>query len=146
MIKSILEDTRISPQNVTFEITESILISNRQETKKLLTQLKDLGVSIALDDFGTGYSSLSYLRQFPIDSLKIDQSFIKQLFTDPNDASIVSAIIALSKSLNLQVVAEGVETKEMAEFLLNNGCDIGQGYLYAKPMPAAELATWKLQK
>lgn len=143
VISEIIQETKVPPQNIYFEVTESILIRDRQETKRLLNQLKSLGVSIALDDFGTGYSSLSYLRHFPIDVIKIDQSFIKQLFVEPANASIVMAIIALSKSLNLQLIAEGVETKEIADFLLKNGCDIGQGFLYAKPMPAEQMLIWR---
>lgn len=143
-IREVIAETKIKPENLVFEITEGILIGNREDTKNVLKLIKELGATIALDDFGTGYSSLSYLKQFPIDILKIDQSFVKHLLIDPEDASIVSAIIALSKSLNIEVVAEGVETKAMADYLIEHGCELGQGYYYAKPMPAAELINWTL--
>jgi len=109
---------------------------------RLLQNLKALGVLLSIDDFGTGYSSLAYLKQFPIDKLKIDQSFVRDLLTDPADLSIVRAIIALGHSLSLVVVAEGVETGEASELLKALGCDELQGYHFARPMPPAQLPVW----
>jgi EAL domain-containing protein (putative c-di-GMP-specific phosphodiesterase class I) len=102
--------------------------------------LKDLGVKIAIDDFGTGYSSLGYLKNFPIDALKIDKSFIQDLEKDDDDAAITNTIISLAQNLNLNVIAEGVETKEQVEFLLSKDCSIMQGYYFSKPIDAQELA------
>jgi EAL domain-containing protein (putative c-di-GMP-specific phosphodiesterase class I) len=102
--------------------------------------LADLGVKLAIDDFGTGYSSLSYLRQFPIDTLKIDQSFVNQITRNPDDAAIVSAVISMGKSLKQRVIAEGVETEEQAALLLAQHCDEGQGYFFGRPVGAGVLA------
>jgi sensor c-di-GMP phosphodiesterase-like protein len=101
---------------------------------RILAKFKDIGLMISMDDFGTGYSSLSYLKRFPIDILKIDQSFVRDLTVDYDDAAIVKAIISLGKSLDLKVVAEGIETQEQALFLKKEGCDLGQGYFYSKPL------------
>jgi EAL domain-containing protein (putative c-di-GMP-specific phosphodiesterase class I) len=121
------------------ELTESILIDDVNETLKILTSMRDLGITLAIDDFGTGYSSLSYLKQFPIDVLKIDQSFIRDITNDVSDKAIVSAIIAMAQQLGIDVLAEGVETLEHQLFLQGQGCDYVQGYLYCKPIPADEL-------
>jgi EAL domain-containing protein (putative c-di-GMP-specific phosphodiesterase class I) len=106
----------------------------------ILHSLKEIGISISIDDFGTGYSSLSHLRRFPIDTLKIDQSFVRDLTTDADDAAITAAIISMAKSLRLRVVAEGVETKEQLDFLRGQGCDSVQGFYYYPPLPAEEFA------
>ena len=132
------DETQCEPEWVEFEVTESQLITNPEETIKVLNQINDLGVELAIDDFGTGYSSLSYLKKLPISKLKIDQSFVKDLPNDTDDAEITKAVISLAKNLNLRVIAEGVETKEQKEFLVSNGCKDIQGYYYAKPMPAEE--------
>jgi EAL domain-containing protein (putative c-di-GMP-specific phosphodiesterase class I) len=111
-------------------------MQNAQTAIQTLRELKALGVGLSIDDFGTGYSSLSYLRRFPIDTLKIDQSFIRDIGTDPDDAAIASAIIALAHTLKLTVVAEGVETADQLEFLSRHGCDRTQGYLFSRPLSA----------
>ena len=121
------------------ELTESILIDDIKETLRILNRMRELNITLAIDDFGTGYSSLSYLKQFPIDILKIDQSFIRDITTDQSDKAIVSAIIAMAKQLDIDVLAEGVEELEHQAFLQSQGCDFVQGYLYCKPIPADEL-------
>jgi len=133
-----LADTGLDPRFLQLEITESSAMQNAQSAIQTLRELKALGVGLSIDDFGTGYSSLSYLRRFPIDTLKIDQSFIRDIGTDPDDAAIASAIIALAHTLKLSVVAEGVETPGQLEFLARHGCDRTQGYLFSRPLPAAE--------
>ncbi len=134
VINTIIE-TGINASQLELEITESILIHDVEDTLEKLQTLKAFGVRIAIDDFGTGYSSLSYLKRFPLDVLKIDQSFIGSLTTDTNDAAIVQTIITLAKNLQIYVLAEGVETKEQLEFLRNRDCDAFQGYFCSHPLP-----------
>ena len=134
-----LAETGVNPNLLELEVTESVFMDDIQHTVEILNTLHSLGVEIAIDDFGTGYSSLSYLSQFPIDRLKIDQSFIRNALNDKDNASIARTIINLGHSLNLQVIAEGVETKQHEEFLVKQGCDEVQGFRYAKPMPAEDL-------
>jgi len=110
-----------------------------ESTVKALSELKAIGVDIAIDDFGTGHSSLSYLKRFPIDFLKIDQSFVRGIPADPDDLAITRTIIAMAKGLGLRVIAEGVEHQEQLAFLKKEGCEEGQGYLFSKPVPAAAL-------
>ena len=140
-IRATLEETRLEPRYLELELTESVLMRDAESTNAVLRALADLGVKLAVDDFGTGYSSLSYLRQFPIDTLKIDQSFVNQMTHNPDDATIVSAVISMSKSLRLCVIAEGVETPEQYAFLQAQHCDEGQGYYFGRPMVAEALAT-----
>jgi len=121
---------------INVEITEGMLLDDRPEVKERLLQLCDAGIAISLDDFGTGYSAMSYLKKFPIDYLKIDQSFVREMATDPSDQAIVEAIIAMAHKLGLKVIAEGVETMKQREMLSTAGCDLAQGYLFAKPLPA----------
>ncbi|MDQ3201332.1 MAG: EAL domain-containing protein [Pseudomonadota bacterium] len=133
-IEQILQQTGMDPTCLELEITEGVLMQNVEATVNTLNRIKALGVRLAIDDFGTGYSSLSYLRRFPIDVLKIDQSFIRGLSSDSNDAALVSAIISLGRSLNLTIIAEGVETLEQLEFLKAHQCEEVQGYYFSKPV------------
>ncbi|MGE8409951.1 MAG: EAL domain-containing protein [Pseudomonas sp.] len=135
-IANILNETGLPPACLELELTESILMREVHEAMQILDSLKNLGLSIAVDDFGTGYSSLNYLKQFPIDVLKIDRTFVDGLPEGEQDAQIARAIIAMAHSLNLAVIAEGVETHEQLEFLREHGCDEVQGYLFGRPMPA----------
>jgi diguanylate cyclase (GGDEF)-like protein len=134
----ILEETGLDPQYLELELTESILMHDAKASASLLAALKAIGVQLAIDDFGTGYSSLSYLRRFPIDTLKIDQSFVRDIATNTEDATIVSAVIGMGRSLHQQVIAEGVETEEQLVFLRSHQCDQGQGFLFSHPVPAEE--------
>jgi diguanylate cyclase (GGDEF)-like protein len=129
----------LTPNRLELEVTESMIMQDTQKSRKAIRQLSEIGVKFSIDDFGTGYSSLSYLRQLKIHYLKIDQSFVRDVEDDPDDAAIVRTIIGLAHNLRLSVVAEGVETKEQRQFLKTQGCDMMQGYLLAKPMPFQEL-------
>jgi len=126
-----------NPQRLKLELTESLLLDNVEDVVAKMTALKAKGVGFSLDDFGTGYSSLSYLKRLPLDQLKIDQSFVRDVFTDINDAAIAQAIIALSQTMGLSVIAEGVETEEQRDFLSRQGCQAYQGFLFSKPLPLA---------
>lgn len=134
-VLSILDHTGANPNRLKLEPTESILIENVEDAIAKMTILRSRGVHFALDDFGTGYSSLSYLKRLPLDQLKIDQSFIRDIPQDPNACSIVRAIVTLANSLDLSIIAEGVETVEQRDYLLNNGCNLYQGYLFSHPIP-----------
>lgn len=146
VIARIIEDTRLDPSYLELELTESILMKNAKETASTLRALKEMGLHFSIDDFGTGYSSLSYLKRFPLDTLKIDQSFIREITTDSDNAAITTAIIAMAHSLKLRVVAEGVETEEQLAFVREHGCHAMQGFLYSRPLPAAELVQFILEK
>lgn len=139
-VRATLQQTGLAPGCLELELTESVLMRDAAATNRMLHTLADLGVKLTVDDFGTGYSSLSYLRQFPIDTLKIDQSFVHQMTSNSGDASLVSAVINMGKSLNQRVIAEGVETSEQHAILLTQQCDEGQGYYFGRPMLAVELA------
>jgi predicted signal transduction protein with EAL and GGDEF domain len=134
-VMRILRDTGLNPAHLELEVTESTVMHNAERAAATLEQLKAMGVSIAIDDFGTGYSSLAYLKRFPIDSLKIDRSFIADLPGDTDDAAITRGVIAMAHSLRLRVIAEGVETREQAEFLREHGCDEMQGNYVSPPLP-----------
>lgn len=137
MVKQVLNETELSPEFLELEITESMMIDTHHALG-IVTELRNLGVLISLDDFGTGYSSLHYLKKFPINKIKIDQSFIRDSLTDSNDEKIVKTIIALAHNLNMEVIAEGVESKEQLRFLQQNLCDSAQGYLFSEPIPIHE--------
>jgi diguanylate cyclase (GGDEF)-like protein/PAS domain S-box-containing protein len=137
-VRAILTETGLEPHYLELELTETFLMQDSKSTVAVLQALKDLGVHLALDDFGTGYSSLSYLKRFPIDTLKIDQSFVRDLATDADDASIVSAVISMGESLHMRVVAEGVETREQLTFLQEHSCPFGQGYYFSPPVAAGK--------
>ena len=139
-IRATLEETGLKPHYLELELTERVLMRDAEFTNPVLHALADLGVKLAIDDFGTGYSSLSYLNQFPIGTLKIDQSFVNRMTSNPNHATIVSAVISLGKSLKLRVIAAGVETPEQYAFLLAQHCDEGQGYYFCRPVAAETLA------
>ncbi|HQU15580.1 MAG: hypothetical protein B7Z66_00850 [Chromatiales bacterium 21-64-14] len=138
-VRGVLSDTGLDPKWLELELTESSIMQNDKLTRSTLWELHDMGVRLSIDDFGTGYSSLSYLKRFPIDTLKIDRSFVRDITTDPDDAAIATAIIAMAHNLKLDVVAEGVETVEQRQFLQDRGCDAIQGYLVSRPVPAAML-------
>jgi EAL domain-containing protein (putative c-di-GMP-specific phosphodiesterase class I) len=139
---AILKDTGLDPRSLELELTESVLMKRAGSTESILSKLRAKGVQLAVDDFGTGYSSLSYLRKFPIDALKIDQSFVRQITTAPDETTIVTAIISMGRSLKLCVVAEGVgvETQEELEFLQAHQCDEAQGYYFSRPVVAEQFA------
>lgn len=137
-----LKETGLPAERLELEVTESLLMRDMDASIDLLNQLKALGVRVSIDDFGTGYSSLSYLKKLPLDTLKIDRSFINDITTDSDDASIVSATIALGHNLRLSVVAEGVETEEQLEFLSQHNCDQIQGFLFSKPLAPVEFKEW----
>jgi diguanylate cyclase (GGDEF)-like protein/PAS domain S-box-containing protein len=136
----ILKDTGLDPRSLELELTESVLMKRAESTESILKALRARGVQVAVDDFGTGYSSLSYLRRFPIDALKIDQSFVRQITTAPDETTIVTAVISMGRSLKLRVVAEGVETQEELAFLQAHQCDEAQGYFFSRPLPPKQFA------
>jgi EAL domain-containing protein (putative c-di-GMP-specific phosphodiesterase class I) len=138
-IHAILLETGLSPRRLEVEVTESTLMSDQTRGLHILRKLKSMGISVAMDDFGTGYSSLAMLHAFPFDKIKLDQSFVKRLPGDTAAAAIVRTVLALGKSLGIPVLAEGIETEAQWQFLAREGCDKGQGYLFARPVPLALL-------
>jgi len=139
-VDEVLEMTGLDPQHFEVEITESLMMRDVDSSIEILRQLKQRGISVSIDDFGTGYSSLSYLKQFPLHSLKIDRSFVRDIAEDSNDKAIVSAILSLAKVMDLRVVAEGVEAKDQLSFLDEKGCDELQGYLFSRPLDKVAFA------
>jgi predicted signal transduction protein with EAL and GGDEF domain len=139
-VLAIVEKTGLDARFLELELTESVLMTHAESTESILKALRAIGVQLAVDDFGTGYSSLSYLRSFPIDALKIDQSFVHQMTVAPDETTIVAAIISMGRSLKLRVVAEGVETEEQLTFLRAHGCDEAQGYYFSRPVPPDQFA------
>jgi EAL domain-containing protein (putative c-di-GMP-specific phosphodiesterase class I) len=138
-VEDALRNTGFDPRDLDFEITETIAMHNAEESVGVMRQLKSMGMGLSLDDFGTGYSSLSYLKRFPIDVLKIDKSFVRDIPEDANDLAIVSAIIAMAHALGLKVIAEGVETDAQWHFLRDCGVQYAQGYYFGRPLPAVDL-------
>jgi len=138
-VSQALASTGWDAQWLELELTESVIMENAEETIRVLSQLKQMGITLSVDDFGTGYSSMAYLKRFPLDVVKIDQSFVNDITTDANDATIVKAIIALARGLNLTSIAEGVETEQQLNFLRQHGCDQVQGYLVNRPIPAEQM-------
>ena len=139
MVENILDEAGVAPHCIELELTESTIMENVDETIETLKALRELGVHLSIDDFGTGYSSMAYLKRFTIDKLKIDQSFVRDIATDSDDAAIVIATIAMAHALNLTVIAEGVETEQQLAFLKDNGCEQMQGYYFSRPLPAEEV-------
>jgi EAL domain-containing protein (putative c-di-GMP-specific phosphodiesterase class I) len=140
VIVRVLDRADLDPRHLELELTESSIMNNAEFAIDVLTRLKQMGVKISVDDFGTGFSSLNYLKRLPIDALKIDQSFVRDATTDPDDAALVMAVITLGHNLRLKVVAEGVETEEQLRFLHLLRCDEIQGLLFSRPLPADELS------
>ena len=139
-VLAMIEVTGAPPQNLKLELTESMLLNNTEEIIAKMRELKSRGVGFSLDDFGTGYSSLSYLKRLPLDQLKIDQSFVRDVLSDSNDAAIARTVVALGQSLGLNVIAEGVETAEQRAFLADSGCNVYQGYFFSRPLPLKEFS------
>jgi predicted signal transduction protein with EAL and GGDEF domain len=137
-VRAVLIATGVDPSNLELEMTESALMDDAESTLVTLGALKAMGVQLAIDDFGTGYSSFTYLRRFPVDALKLDQSFVQEIVGDPSDANIVSAMINIGNSEKLRVIAEGVETRAQLKFLQRHGCGEGQGYYFSHPVVAGE--------
>ena len=137
-VARILKETGLAPRYLELELTESILMSDAASSVLVLEALKAMGIKLAMDDFGTGYSSLSYLKRFPIDTLKIDQSFVRDINTNGDDGTIVSAVIGMGKNLGQRVIAEGVETVEQFDFLCINKCEEGQGFHFSPPLCAED--------
>jgi EAL domain-containing protein (putative c-di-GMP-specific phosphodiesterase class I) len=143
-IITLLNEAKVNAHKLQLEITESIFAHDLETIQVKMTQLKSYGIKFSLDDFGTGYSSLAYVKKLPLDELKIDKSFIKEVLTSVNDASITKMIISLAHELHIAIIAEGVETPEQQQFLINNGCLNFQGYLYSRPLPIAEFNAFAL--
>lgn len=142
LVEQTLEETGLPAEYLELELTESMFLEHAERSIEILNKLKALGIQLAIDDFGTGYSSLAYLKRFPIDKLKIDQSFVRDLAEDPNDREIAATIIAMARGLKLNVLAEGIESEQQLAFLRQHDCDYYQGYLFHRPVPASELETW----
>jgi EAL domain-containing protein (putative c-di-GMP-specific phosphodiesterase class I) len=142
VVSGLLAHWRLGPRCLKLEITESAVMADAERAIDVLGRLRSMGIGISVDDFGTGYSSLSYLKRLPVDELKIDRSFVRQLASDDNDLAIVRATIALAHDLGLTVVAEGVEDQATWDTLTDLGCDVVQGYFLSRPLPADDLATW----
>ena len=143
--KQVIDDTGVDANYLELEITEGQIMQDSEHSITVLQEIRDLGVHVSIDDFGTGYSSLSYLKRLPIDTLKIDRSFINDLPDDEEDSAIVKAIVVLANSLKLELIAEGVETQEQQEYLVSEGCSNIQGYYYSKPLEREEYKEFLLK-
>jgi EAL domain-containing protein (putative c-di-GMP-specific phosphodiesterase class I) len=141
-VKTAIRRHGADPARLKLELTESMLLEDIEDIIAKMNVLKNAGVGFSLDDFGTGYSSLSYLKRLPLDQLKIDRSFVRDVLVDPNDASIARTIVALAKALGLDVIAEGVETEGQRDFLADQGCRAHQGYLFSPPLPIEQLEAY----
>jgi len=139
-VLSILDATGLDPRYLELELTESVLMKHAESAGSMLNQLRSKGVRLAIDDFGTGYSSLSYLKKFPMDSLKIDQSFVRQVKTSPDDTALLTAVIGIGRSFNLRIIAEGIESQQELTFLQENHCDEAQGFYLSRPLPSVQFA------
>ncbi len=137
-VSGLVREAGLDPRHLEIEITESVAMHDFQKTLHILQGLRAEGMRVAIDDFGTGYSSLAYLKRFPIQTLKIDRAFIKDMMDDPQDRAIVNAIIGMAQAMSMEVLAEGVERQDQLEYLLSKGCDRAQGYHFGKPVPAPE--------
>ena len=142
LLRATFDKHKVDPALFEIEVTESMVMDNIDNVIPILRDLQSIGLTISIDDFGTGYSSLAYMKKLPIDTIKIDQSFVRDLHVNDEDRVIVDAITALSRSMNLKVIAEGVENAEQADILLERGCDIGQGYYYSRPVNVKEFEEW----
>jgi EAL domain-containing protein (putative c-di-GMP-specific phosphodiesterase class I) len=140
MLTAIIQETGIDPMNLELEFTESVIMENVENTVEIFNKLKEMGIKLSIDDFGTGYSSLNYLKHFPVDRIKIDKSFVADVFHNESDAAIIEAIVSMAQSLSLRVVAEGVENSDQLHSLTKLGCDEVQGFYLAMPMQAKDLA------
>ena len=141
VVQSILQQTGLPAERLTLEITESLMVATTSQIVAQLNGLRELGIEISIDDFGTGYSSLSYLKKLPLSCLKIDRSFVMDITTDPEDRLLVAAILSMAQSLNLKVIAEGVETTAQADFLKSKNCQFVRGYLYSRPLSKDDFIT-----
>jgi EAL domain-containing protein (putative c-di-GMP-specific phosphodiesterase class I) len=141
-IRSALDDTGLPPEFLELELTESSLMSDPAQAGALLREIREVGVRIAIDDFGTGYSSLTYLHDFPLNALKIDRNFVQSVESNERGGPIANMIVGLGKNLGLDVIAEGVETEGQLEYLRRQGCDVAQGYYYARPESPEDLTPW----
>ncbi|TAK09793.1 MAG: EAL domain-containing protein, partial [Candidatus Manganitrophaceae bacterium] len=141
-----LQENGLEPDALELELTESILMGKEERVLRMLRELAGMGIQLSIDDFGTGYSSLGYLKRFPIGKLKVDQLFVRNMTTDPNDAVIAQTVVAMAHSLRLKAIAEGVETESQLAFLRSIGCDEMQGFLFSRPLPAEEATQLQAQK
>jgi EAL domain-containing protein (putative c-di-GMP-specific phosphodiesterase class I) len=144
-IHQALEDSGLATSALELEITEGMLMEDPDAAAELLRKLATLGIRLAIDDFGTGYSSLAYLKRFPLHRLKIDKSFVRDISSDPNDAAIVSAVVGLADALNMEVIAEGVESVDQLRYLERNGCCEIQGYFFSRPQPASHFTSFRYE-